>query len=218
MATAPSQADLQVLLRPWQTVLDVAGPDGIPLTKAGWMAPAACERLWHESGVAWEIGKGNREQHTPELQLIREHATAAWLIRKNRDRLVLTPLGRRAAADPEVLTEELAAALMSAKEEFDQDAQTVALLLIASGVEFPPPEVPSAPGLDRPVWLFTAAVARLLTDIAWRENDGPVAEYSIGGAQAVVQVLSPQLGNARDGAGPTSPAARYLARRALNPA
>ncbi len=218
VATAPPQADLQVLLRPWQTVLDVAGPDGIPLTKAGWMAPAACERLWHESGVAWEIGKGNREQHTPELQLMRDHATAARLIRKTKDRLVLTPLGRRAAADPQVLIEALVATLTSAKDQFDQDAQAVTLLLIASGVEPPPPEKPSGLGIDRPVWRLQAMVARLLTDVGWRENDGPIPEYRIGGARIVVQVLSPQLGNARGGAGPTSPAAQYLARRALTPA
>ena len=182
------------------------------------MAPAACERLWHESGVAWEFGKGNREQHTPELQLIREHATAARLIRKHKDCLVLTPLGRRAAADPEVLTQALVASLTSATAQFDQDAQAVTLLLIAAGVEPPPPEVPSAPGLDRPAWLLQAMVARLLTDVGWRENNGPVGRYDIDGARTVVRILSPQLGNARGGSGPTSPAARYLAHRALTPA
>ncbi|WP_344087853.1 plasmid pRiA4b ORF-3 family protein [Nostocoides veronense] len=38
---APAVSDEQwaALLRPWQTLLDEADPDGIPLTAAGWIAP-----------------------------------------------------------------------------------------------------------------------------------------------------------------------------------
>jgi len=61
----PAPSELRVLLRPWQTLLDVAGAEGILLTPAGWMALAACERLWHQGGLDWGYRKGSREQHTP---------------------------------------------------------------------------------------------------------------------------------------------------------
>lgn len=211
---APEAEELEVLLRPWQTLLEVAGGDGIRLTAAGWMVPAACERLWHESGIAWEIGKGNREQHTPELQLIRGHATTARLIRKYKGRLVLTPLGRQAATDPAVLTQALAASLLSATDRFDQDAQAIAVLLIAAGhpIEAEPQ---AGVGLSQPEWVFRAEVARRLTDLGWRHTDGPLPRYSVGEAAIVLALLTPRLGNAGGGPAPTSAAARHLARLAL---
>ena len=40
-----SDEQWSALLRRWQSIVEVADPDGIPLTAAGWIAPAYCERL-----------------------------------------------------------------------------------------------------------------------------------------------------------------------------
>lgn len=42
---------------------------------------------------------------------------------------MLTPLGRRAATDPEVLTDALAAGLLTAKDAFDRDTQALSVPL-----------------------------------------------------------------------------------------
>jgi hypothetical protein len=92
-APEPTAPELSETLRPWSVVLQTAGTDGIPLTKAGFMAPAACERIWHGSGLAWDYGKGNREQFTPEVAMLRQECLRAKLIRTFKGRLVLTPAG-----------------------------------------------------------------------------------------------------------------------------
>ena len=40
-----SDEQWSALLRRWQSIVEGADPDGIPLTAAGWIAPAYCERL-----------------------------------------------------------------------------------------------------------------------------------------------------------------------------
>jgi hypothetical protein len=136
------------------------------------------------------------------------------VIRKHKDHLVLTPLGRRAAADPEVLARAVAAGLMTARDGFDQDAQAITVLLVAAGIDLAAGG-PAPPGPDRAESLFRGMIARLLTDLGWRENDGPVGRKHLAGAWTVIQVLTPRLGRARGGGAPTSPAARHLARLAL---
>ncbi|MFN8082509.1 MAG: plasmid pRiA4b ORF-3 family protein [Kineosporiaceae bacterium] len=211
----PTLSELQLLLRPWQTLLDVAGADGIPLTAAGWMAPAACERLWHDGGLDWGYGKGNREQHTPELSQLREHATHARLIRRYRGRLVLTPLGRRAAGDPDLLVEALAASLLTAREPIEQDGQAITLLLTASGFVPEPPAVGAEAG-----WTgsraFRVEVARLLTALGWRQGRSPIGPYDLHDLYDTMSVLTPQLGHAARLPAPGSAAARHLARKALH--
>lgn len=197
-------------------LLDVAGEDGIPLTAAGWMAPAACERIWHESGLAWDFGKGNREQNTPEVRFLREEATAARLIRKHKGRLVLTPLVRRALGDPVALADALAAGLIRGREEFEQDERVLTVLLAATGVAPNAPEEGSMASYSAQWWLLDE-VAKLLTAIGWSAEGTPIAHNDLWEAGRVLRVLT--IGEGRSTTSRDLPGAggRYLARRALFP-
>lgn len=65
-------------VRPWQLLLEIAGTQGIPLTAAGWMRPAVVQEVYDELGMAREwIGKGNREDMTLPVLLLRESAQRA---------------------------------------------------------------------------------------------------------------------------------------------
>ena len=114
-------------------LLDVAGEDGIPLTKAGWMSPAACERIWREGGLDWGYGKGNREQFTPELSFVRDTAVAARIVRVYRGRVVRTKFGYAASTDLDVLVGAIAALLLRAPAGADRDEAVLTTLLLATG-------------------------------------------------------------------------------------
>ena len=158
-AAPATDVELREQLRPFQTMLDLADPDGIPLTKAGWLAPDACEHVWNESGLNWGYGKGNREQHTPEVSQLRRDCVTLKLLRKHRERLLLTPLGRKAGADVGVLSSVIAGSLLRGETEMDRDANVLALLLLAAGRPFERRDD------------FEDQVANLLTEIGWRTGD-----------------------------------------------
>jgi hypothetical protein len=218
----PSEAELADVLRPWQVLLEVAGADGIPLTKAGWMAPAACERLWHEGGLDWGYGKGNREQFTPELSFLRSEAVRARIVRSYRGRLVRTKLGDQAVRDRATLAGAIADGLLRTRETFEADERVITLLLVASGFE--PDDQPDAdlgpavtPGAV--AWRRREAlldeVARLLTRLGWRVEGGPVHRHGLREAHAVVRALTLGDSGAMRIEVLSSPAVRHLALLAL---
>ncbi len=220
-APEPTAPELSETLRPWSVVLQTAGTDGIPLTKAGFMAPAACERIWHGSGLAWDYGKGNREQFTPEVAMLRQECLRAKLIRTFKGRLVLTPLGRRAVADEAVLAVAAADSLITDRDDFGRDARVLTLLLLAGGWQ------PGAPAGDAEVrgystteqYLFRAEVTRLLSSMGWRENGGPVGDDGPAAVSRVLTLLTAGMPYpARYRELPTAAGARHLARLALFPA
>ncbi len=207
----PTAEEAAGALRPWRAMIDAAGADGIRLTPAGWMAPAACERIWHESGLAWPVGKGNREQHTPELIMLREECTRAGLIRRDKGALVLSPIGRRAASDPEVLARTVADSLIDAKEPFDRDARALTLLHLAAGWRPGPDGV--VEGAASYEWGALAdEIARVLAGAGWRAS-GPL-RYARDTTRLLDLLAAGQPG-LRRGTLPDSVAARALARRAI---
>ncbi len=211
----PSDADLLKLLRPWHLLLDLAGENGISLTAAGWMAPAVCERLWREGGLDWGVGKGNREQYTPELRRLRESALRAGLVRKVKRRLVRTRLGASAALDLRVLADTVAATLPQDVDEAGRDERVLTLLLAASGWAPNGPDEPTV-GLDSASRQgFLDEVGRLLTRLGWRVGRGPVLRDQLFVAREVLDTLSRSDGLAGWQAGLPGPAGRYVARRAL---
>ena len=145
----PTEADLRALVRPWQVLLDVAGEDGIPLTKAGWMSPAACERIWREGGLDWGYGKGNREQFTPELSFVRDTAVAARIVRVYRGRVVRTKFGYAASTDLDVLVGAIAALLLRAPAGADRDEAVLTTLLLSLIHISTPPDSRPIPRLIR---------------------------------------------------------------------
>ncbi len=122
-------------VRPWQLLLQIAGPDGIPLTSAGWMKPAVVERIFHELELdrGW-IGKGNREDLTPPVHELRTSAQDLGLLRKRQGRLVRTPRGRALTDDPAEVWLHLAAHAVPGDTVVGDDAAVLALLSLAEGV------------------------------------------------------------------------------------
>ncbi|MBC9958382.1 hypothetical protein [Yimella sp. cx-51] len=210
-APTPTEAELTHALRPWQAVLDAATPDGIPLTKAGWMAPAACEKIWHESGLAWPYGKGNREQNTPELSKIRQVCTQGKLIRKHKDALVLTPLGRKAASDQTVLAKAAAASLVMCPDDFDSDVCALTMLALAAGFT----EEGSEP-LTR-LHPLGDEIARLMSTLGWRVGTGLVERGDLGRAyyQLIDMMQAGSEGEGRNYGLPQGGGVRHLARLAV---
>ena len=131
----PSPRDLAAGLRPWQALLDEARGEGIPLTSAGWISPAACVRILDGADVEVHVGKGNREQHIPELRSMRERLTSARLIRKYKGALVLTRRGRRAAEDQQALAHSLANSFVTENVDNAQREQVLLTLLLLSAGE-----------------------------------------------------------------------------------
>ncbi|RYG76404.1 plasmid pRiA4b ORF-3 family protein [Yimella sp. RIT 621] len=207
-AAPATDVELREQLRPFQTMLDLADPDGIPLTKAGWLAPDACEHVWNESGLNWGYGKGNREQHTPEVSQLRRDCVTLKLLRKNRERLLLTPLGRKAGADVGVLSSVIAGSLLRGETEMDRDANVLALLLLAAGRPFERRDD------------FEDQVANLLTEIGWRTGDyaeAPVHRHELR-LYRIERIVAGDPNAAFRWTGPVGSAgARQLAKEALWP-
>ncbi|MEI2778607.1 MAG: plasmid pRiA4b ORF-3 family protein [Tetrasphaera sp.] len=213
----PTADEMAQALRPWQAMLDAAGADGIPLTPAGWMAPSACERIWHESGLASPVGKGNREQHTPELMMLREESTRIGLIRRHKGALVLAPTGRQAVKDPAVLARSVASGLTDAKDAIDRDVRAVTLLLLAADWR-PSTDQLAAQGIPQYEWgALGDEVARLLTAAGWRVTGFPDLRYAVGHATRLLDLFAAGFPGLRRGALPDSDGVRALARLAIFP-
>ncbi|MFC9336178.1 plasmid pRiA4b ORF-3 family protein [Arthrobacter sp. NPDC057009] len=93
--------DRDAVLRPVRWLLEQASPDGVELTKDGYLKPALVRRALEELG--WSdlvVGKANREAHAVPVMELREHVIKWRLLRKLKGRLVLTPAGRRALERP----------------------------------------------------------------------------------------------------------------------
>jgi len=199
-----SDEEWATLLRPWQALLDEADPDGIPLTAASWITPAACERILQNSGLKLTAGKGNREQNTPIYRL-RETAMVTRLVRRIKGRLMLTPLGRKAVRDPRILRGCVARYLIEAGDDFDQESAALTLLLAASGW------TPTGEGSQDK----TAEVARLLTELGWQTSSPFGFRYGVEGSSRVQRWLThtrPSRAAGSDAyADPAAPALAHLA-------
>jgi hypothetical protein len=195
-------------VRPWQVVLSVAGTEGIPLTSAGWMRPAAVEEIFQALRMedSW-IGKGNREDLTPPVAGLRVQVVQAGLLRKQRGRLVLTRLGRQVDGDASAIWEVLAARIVPTGDtSFERDCTVLVLLHLAAGW-------PSGDATLKDV-------AHLLTRAGWTTGNGfPVTaaqvEYTLTSVHDRLAwlegswLLHPW--------GQSTPAQRAMARAALFP-
>jgi hypothetical protein len=130
----PDPATRARMVRPWLHLLDVLGPEGVKLTAAGWLPPALVTRLATDLDLLepW-MGKGNREELTPQVLIIRESAVAMGLLRKVKGRLVPTRTGHRIADDADALWQHLVASLPLGRKDHDRHAGTVMLLTVAAG-------------------------------------------------------------------------------------
>lgn len=111
------------------------GPEGMPLTAAGWLPPAVVHEAMTELGWARQwIGKANREDQTLPVLLLRESAQHLGLIRKIKGKLVLTAAAKRLLDDPVQLWLFLARAIARRhRQESERDAVQLLLLEVAAG-------------------------------------------------------------------------------------
>lgn len=106
---APTQEDMEAVLAPVSWLLSEANPDGLDLTSAGWLKPAIVKRMMTE--LNWDddwFGPGRNEVNIPEVRNLREQLQNWKLLRKSKNKLLLTPLGRRVVQNPAALWEFLA--------------------------------------------------------------------------------------------------------------
>jgi hypothetical protein len=183
--------------------LDRAAPGGIPLTAAGYMKPAdvqfAAEMI--PTAADW-IGKANREHDTTPVLHLRKALQSLGLLRKAKDKLVLTRAGALAQQAPEALWNHLADRLIPSGEGFETDATilTLAYAATSAGRELPLDEVAAA-----------------LTELGWRTGEhGSIDRYDLywlRGLDIVRNVTSEH--RALSGRWLVSQTAAILARAAL---
>ncbi|MEI2776340.1 MAG: plasmid pRiA4b ORF-3 family protein [Tetrasphaera sp.] len=143
---------LATVMRPYTLLLEIAGEDGIPLSAAGWMKPVIVARIFGELDLDEEwLGKGNREDLTPEVALIREGVVKAGLLRKVKGKLLRTKAGQACMGDPARLWSHLAGRIGALDNGWAGQANVTFLYACAAGSRHP----------DR-------TAADLLASIGWR--------------------------------------------------
>ena len=200
--------DTRAAVRPWQVLLSMAGEDGIPLTAAGWMRPAAVRDAFValRLDATW-FGKGNREDQTHPVAELRQIVVADRLLRKHKGRLVRTPAGRAADGDAAALWLVVARGLVpTAADSFERDVCILTLLHMAAGSR-----------VGEAVWV---EIAQVLTRAGWRTDLGqPVTSAQVWRtAFHVIDRLVWATGSWQGHLlGVTTPTQRALARAAVFP-
>ena len=123
------------LVRPYTWLLSSVGTEGMTLTKAGWMPPAAV--FDGMTVLGWRdrwIGEANREDLTAPMLCLRASAERLRLVRKVKGRLEVIARVRPIVADPSALLEEVARMLLRQRmSETQRIAGTLLVLGIADG-------------------------------------------------------------------------------------
>lgn len=148
------------------------------------------------------IGKANRESETTPVLRLRKAVQSLGLLRKAKDKLVLTRAGVEAQQAPEALWNHLADRLIPSGVGFDTDATILTLAYAAT-----------SPGRELPL----DQVASALTELGWRTGErGSIDRYDLYWLSAldiVRNVTSEHPAPSERGA--VSPTAAVLARAAL---
>jgi hypothetical protein len=205
----PPITDLRRDLAGIQWFLDRAADGGIPLTAAGYLKPVEVERAAAVlPGAAGWPGKTNREDQTAPVLRLGTALQRMRLLRKHRGHLVLTPAGRAAQADHQVLWEHLRVQLVTGDVgSVEVQGRLLALLLVATGETERTSEL----------------VSQALTRLGWREAGGhPISVGTSTWFVSDVRTVLDNLGGSPEweasGAPwerPLSPTALALARAAL---
>lgn len=195
------------LTAPFAWLLDAVGPDGVMLSKAGWLPPAVVldgmtTLGWHDP----RFGAGNREQNTLPIARLRTAATRLGLIRVLNGRLVRTGHGDRAAAVPDELWDALTTRILAKLSPGSQVAATALLLTYADGRTIDP-----RLGRDES-W---RDIAFALEACGWAPGD-PSGEFDRSAAYEIVRPVRDvvaSLGSTQGATGwlPTRPGDPHLA-------
>lgn len=113
-AEAPTAEDMEEVLAPVRWLLKESHSDGLDLTSAGWLKPAIVKRMMTE--LNWDqdwFGSGRNEVNIAPVRNLREQLQDWKLLRKSKNKLLLTPLGRRVVHETALLWDLLADRLAS---------------------------------------------------------------------------------------------------------
>lgn len=193
------------IIRPLAWLMDAIGPTGLDLTAAGWMPQATVLAGMTELGWIndW-IGKGNREDVTPPIAVLRETGQRMGLVRVQKGRLLLSAAAKKALGDPLAQLRLVATGLYRKLSDAETDAAVLLLLTIADGTA---PE-------DR--W---RSIAFGLEMCGWQSSTGwRFTKQDIGHAAFQAQRVLDQLGEVsrrRRYRGEEDPLVKFFARVAL---
>ncbi|WP_458690950.1 plasmid pRiA4b ORF-3 family protein [Nocardia tengchongensis] len=134
-AVAVDAATARTAVKPYTCLLTQLGPDGVALTGAGYLPPAVVESIFTELSMSADwIGKGNREDLTPPVQLLRESARRLGLVRKHRGRLLPTPKARALHNDPVGMWWHLAEQVAAGVGRHGDEPALIYLVAVAAGI------------------------------------------------------------------------------------
>jgi hypothetical protein len=183
------------MVRPYSWLLDRVGDGGIRLTAAGYLPPAhvAAATAGLGLGAEW-IGKGNRENQTLPVLVLRETAQRMGLLRKRSGMLLLTRAGLAVRGDPVALWWHLAERMPpSSRDACELQAGLLRLVLVAAQAASDP----------------DAIIARLLSALGWLVDDGwPLTDQVAAQASWYTDAVLRRIGALRQdlhGYGPNEP-------------
>ena len=158
----------KAMIRPYRWLLHRIGPDGIKLTKAGFLPPVHVKAAVEELEVRDWIGAGTVESHTPPVMWLRETATRLGLLRKYRGQLNVTKLGSALREDPLRLLAHVAKRIPIARYPIERDAVMIMFLTTAAGERLV---------ADQKAWWQAqqderSLIAELLGALGWRTRGG----------------------------------------------
>jgi len=115
-------------------LLNRVSDDGIKLTGAGYLPPAHVAGATAELGLGddW-IGKGNRENQTLPVLVLRETAQRMGLLRKHSGTLLLTRSGKALRSDPVGLWWHLAERMPPGSGRAEEEQAGLVLLVLLAG-------------------------------------------------------------------------------------
>ena len=131
LATRPlSDEEVTDAVTPFSWLIGRVRADGMTLTKAGWMPPAAV--LDGMTTLGWRddwIGEANREDLTYPMRDLRAAAERLRLIRKAKGRIELVSRTRAAIGNPAVLAEQIGRMLLRQRMADSQRVACTALVI-----------------------------------------------------------------------------------------
>lgn len=146
------------LTEPFRVLLDVVG-DGVALTDAGYLKPAAVEQIAHRTGITeWWIGKANREDLTWPVAELRATARALGLVSVRIGRIAPTQAIARRRDDPQAMLRHITSRLPLGTIPAERHAGWMALTVAAN---------------ETPAELWEQSIGELLFDLGWRDREDP---------------------------------------------
>nr|WP_281497024.1 plasmid pRiA4b ORF-3 family protein [Ornithinimicrobium sp. F0845] len=99
------EEDLAEIVRPFRYLVELAGQDGIPLTQAGWIKPTVVKQILTDLDLdrPW-LARRHQELSTPPVRNLRHTCQELGLLRRRKDRLLVSRQAKALATDRDYVT------------------------------------------------------------------------------------------------------------------